>query len=118
MTLGPLKHGTARIIDIDGTVVNWRASQDYFTVAQVALNGAVEKVNKWHRDGDYIIFWTARVERLKDKTIEMLDKLGFKYHELICDKPYTHNLHIYDDNPITAHKVTRNKGIGELNDDQ
>jgi hypothetical protein len=116
MALGPLRHSRVRIIDIDGTVVNWRAPEDYFTIPQVALSGAVEKVNKWHEKGDYIIFWTARVERLRDKTIDMLDRLGFKYHGLICGKPYSHDIHIYDDNPIISHKVTRNKGIGDLDD--
>ena len=117
MALGPLKHSRVRIIDIDGTVVNWRASDRRFTTPQVALPGAVEKVNNWHAQGDYIVFWTARVNELRAKTIEMLDKLGFKYHELLCNKPYSHDIQIYDDNPITAHKITRNKGIGECEDD-
>lgn len=118
MPLEPVKHTKCRVIDIDGTVVKKKASQAYFTTPTEALPGAVDKVNAWFDAGDYIIFWTARPDKYKDKTIEILDNLGFKYHEVVCGKPYCHEIHLYDDNDMIFHKVTRDIGIGGLLDNE
>lgn len=115
MPLEPTGHARTRIIDIDGTVVNKKAPEDYFRVPTVALPGAVELVNRWFKQGDYIVFWTARPEEYIVQTMDMLDRLGFFYHELICGKPYCHEIHIYDDNPVFFHQVVRDEGIGQIN---
>jgi hypothetical protein len=116
MSLGPVRHTRTRIIDIDGTVIEKKAPDDYFRIPTVALPGAIEKVKKWHDAGDYIIFWTARPTDKRSQTMDMLDRLGFHYHELICGKPYCYDIHIYDDNLMEFHKVIRNKGIGDCDD--
>jgi hypothetical protein len=117
MPLEPVKHKRVRIIDVDGTVVTKKAPEDYFRVPTEALPGAVNQVNRWYDEGDYIIFWTARPERYAIKTMDMLDELGFYYHELVCGKPYCHEIHIYDDNPMFFHQVTRDEGVAALDED-
>ena len=112
MPLEPVKHCRVRIIDLDGTVVKKKAPEDYFRTATWPLPGAIEQVNEWYDDGDYICFWTARPKEYRENTLSVLDQLGFKYHELICGKPYCKEIHIYDDNHMYFHKVTRDIGIG------
>jgi hypothetical protein len=118
MPLESVKHTRTRIIDIDGTVVAKRAPEEYFTTPTEVLPNAVELVNEWYAQGDYIIFWTARPKELRAGTMDMLDRFGFKYHELICGKPYCHESHIYDDNPIFFHQVERDIGIGLMEDEE
>jgi len=114
MPLEPVFHNRVRVIDIDGTVVRKKPPEEYFTTPTVALPGAIERVNKWFANGDYIIFWTARPNEYKQRTMDILDELGFNYHELICGKPYTHKMHFYDDIPVlVVHRVMRDKGIGD-----
>ncbi|RLF67737.1 MAG: hypothetical protein DRN26_01535 [Thermoplasmata archaeon] len=110
----PVFHERVRVIDIDGTVLKKRDPEHYFTAEPEALEDAVEQVNEWFDNGDYIVFWTARPSSVRDKTMNALDRLGFKYHEVIFDKPYSYEIHIYDDNPIFIHKVERDIGIGKL----
>jgi hypothetical protein len=117
MPLEPVKHRRTRIIDVDGTVVRKKAPKDYFSEPTLALPGAVEQVNRWYEEGDYIIFWTARPKEYLLRTMDMLDKLGFYYHELVCGKPYCHEIHIYDDNPVLFHQVERDEGVAALDEE-
>ncbi len=117
MPLEPTKHSRTRIIDVDGTVVKKKAPRDYFSVPTEVLPGAVEQVNEWYKQGDHIVFWTARLPEIRERTMDMLDRLGFYYHELVCGKPYCHEIHLYDDNPFFFHQVERDKGIGALDEE-
>ena len=114
MPLEPKMYPRVRIVDIDGTVVEKKRPDDFFTKPTVALPGAREKIEEWWNAGDLIIFWTARSEVYKQKTMDMLDELGFCYHELICGKPYSREIHIYDDGFMEFHQVVRDEGIGQM----
>ena len=114
MPLEPVKHKRVRVVDVDGTVIEKKLPEEYFTTPTVALEGALEQINEWYDEGDYILFWTARPEEYRAKTMGELDALGFKYHELVCGKPYCHEIHIYDNNPMFFHQVERDQGIDKL----
>jgi hypothetical protein len=113
MPLEPVRHNRTRIIDIDGTVVAKKPPEAYFNTPTEPLPGALDRVNEWYDQGDYTLFWSARPVEYRQRTMDMLDDLGFKYHELICGKPYCHEIHIYDDNPMFFHQIERDKGIGK-----
>lgn len=116
MAIQPYKKKCVRIIDIDGTVIHKVQGDSTFSVEPLALPGALKRVDKWFDNGDYIVFWTARPSAFKEQTLATLDKLGFRYHEVVFDKPYSHEIHFYDDNLMEAHKVVRDMGIGYLDD--
>jgi hypothetical protein len=61
MPLEPVRHSRTRIIDVDGTVVKKKDPEDYFRLPTEALPGAIEQVNEWYDDGDYVCFWTGLV---------------------------------------------------------
>lgn len=111
--LQPEFHERTRLIDIDGTIVTHEEGQTNYWRAK-ALPGAVETVNKWYEQGDYIVFFTGRLEVLRDFTTRHLKNLGFKFHRIIFDKPYTGELILYDDRSIKAVQVERNIGIAAV----
>jgi len=107
----PEKHRIVRVVDIDGTLLE-KVSPEYYLSAK-AFPKAVQTVNQWYEKGDYIVLWTARSDFLRKFTINQLAREGIKYHELHMNKPYTHNMHIYDDNNITFHRIDRKVGLDE-----
>jgi hypothetical protein len=114
--VAPVYHKTVRVIDVDGTVLG-KVSPDKYQDAEL-LPGAVEKINNWYNNGDYILFWTARPKSLRIFTRWQLTRHGFRFHQLRTNKPYSREIHIYDDNPIYSHRVTRDKGIGMMKDEE
>jgi len=76
------------LIDIDGTISedipNTEAHR--FAIAKV-LDNAVESVNKLYDTGHHITFFTARLEKHREITIQWLKKHKFKYHALLTNKP-------------------------------
>lgn len=83
------------IIDIDGTICtkvtdfpsNYHKSQP--------LHHRIEKINKLHADGHYIIYWTSRGQTSgidwRELTMKQLNEWGCKYDELWMNKPmYDH----------------------------
>ena len=109
----PAYHERTRLIDIDGTVITHEKAPDDYHKAK-ALPGAVETVNKWYDQGDYIVFFTGREEIMRTFTERYLKKLGFKFHRIIFDKPYTGELIFYDDRDIKAIQVERDIGIAAV----
>lgn len=73
------------VIDIDGTVAQKVENWDYANCE--AIEGAVEKVNALHDRGAFIIFHTARPKKDYTVTVTWLIKKGFKFHQLVMDKP-------------------------------
>jgi hypothetical protein len=115
MSKHPIKHNRVRIIDIDGTVLLRRAPHEY-NEEPTLLENAAEVINHWFDQGDFIVMWTARSEEYYEKTFTDLETCGVKFHELIMEKPYSHEIHIYDDKDIFFHKVERDVGLGLLKD--
>ena len=106
----PIFHKRVRVIDIDGTILKKRAPHERHE-EPVLLGDAGKIINEWFEQGDYILLWTARPNEYYEKTFLELERCGIRFHELICDKPYSYEIHIYDDNDIYTHKVDRDVGL-------
>ena len=85
------------LIDIDGTVSDDIPNEKahLFSTAKV-LDGAVKAVNKLHAN-NIITFFTARREEHRKVTEDWLNINGFKYHQLLMNKPRGGN-YIWIDN--------------------
>lgn len=105
----PPYRGRTRIIDIDGTLLEKKPYQE----AQ-AFPEAAEIVQSWFQQGDYIVIWTARQESLRDFTKKQLSQFNIPFHELLMNKPWSHEIHIYDDHAIVSYQIDRHKGIGHM----
>jgi len=101
-----------RIVDIDGTICVKAEPDNYDQVRPLPY--AVEMLKYWASQGDYIVLWTARPSEIREFTVKQLSEWGVPYNELLMDKPYSHSMHIYDDNNPVVHYVGRNKGIGHV----
>lgn len=85
-----------RLIDIDGTVSEDIPNEESHRFAKAyVLKGAIEKVNAFYDAGDYIVFFTARLEEHRKVTEEWLQSKGFKYHSLLMGKPRSNGLSYY-----------------------
>jgi hydroxymethylpyrimidine pyrophosphatase-like HAD family hydrolase len=76
------------LLDIDGTITDDIPNDDSDRmVTCLPFPGAVEAVNRLHADGHLIVFFTARPTKLFQITTEWLNRHGFKYHYVLCNKP-------------------------------
>ena len=110
----PHKHNCVRIVDIDGTILEKKEVESY-SEAQ-PLPYSIDILWSWMARGDQIILWTARPERLRKFTEEQLTRLGVPYHKLLMEKPYSHEIHIYDDHAIISHRVDKHQGLQSADD--
>lgn len=101
------------LIDIDGTITDDVPNEEPERMEQVLpFPDALEILNKWYDEGHIITFFTSREEMLRGITERWLDKHGFKYHNLLMDKPRGGNYHWIDNHVV---KATRFNGIwGDL----
>lgn len=111
----PQHHKKALLIDIDGTVVKHKNDCRSSRVPK-PLKNAVKWVNQKFDEGYGVYFFTSRACSERQKTEAMLDKHGFKYHEVIFNKPYADETTIIDDRKFKAIQVERNTGVGTLKD--
>jgi uncharacterized HAD superfamily protein len=76
------------LIDIDGTVCDDIKNEDnhLFPTAK-PYEGSKEVLNKLYDEGNKIVFFTAREYKDKGTTLAWLWRHGFKFHDLITDKP-------------------------------
>jgi len=83
------------LIDIDGTICDdIRNEESHLYPTAKPFEGSKEEINKLYDEGNKIVFFTAREHKDHKITIDWLDKHGFKYHDLIMDKP---RIHGYDE---------------------
>jgi len=74
--------------------------------------GAVETINLWYEQGQIITFFTSRTDEHKKITEDWLRENGFKYHNLLLNKPRGGNYHWIDNHIVRA---TKYKGVwGDL----
>ena len=66
------------------------------------ISGAREWVNSRYEKGNYICFFTARLEEHRKITEKWLDSHGFKYHQIIFGKPRGGNYHYIDRTHVQA----------------
>ena len=76
------------LIDIDGTICDDIKNEDsHLYLSAKPYDGAIEQVNKLFDEGNQIVFFTAREYKDKGITLSWLWKHGFKFNDLITDKP-------------------------------
>src|SRR5579875_4172810 len=95
----------AYMIDIDGVIcchVDNEFPEKMKTVEE--LDGAREWVNSKYEEGNYICFFTARLESHRKITETWLREHGFRYHQIIFCKPRGGNYHYIDH--VRVHATT------------
>ena len=76
------------LIDIDGTICDdIKNEESYLYPTAKYYPDALRIINKWYDEGNVITFFTARESKDRDVTETWLSDNGFKYHELVMDKP-------------------------------
>lgn len=83
--------------DIDGTIVKAQPKHEYH-LDPVPLENNIKKVKELAADGGKIIFTTARPKSYDERTLELLQNLGFTNFELISGLPNTKRILINDYN--------------------
>jgi len=96
------------LIDIDGTICDDIPNEEpeRMLTAKVYPD-ALETLNKWHKEGHIICFFTSRTEEHREYTETWLEKNGFNYHSLLMGKPRGGNYHWVDNHLV---KATQFKG--------
>jgi hydroxymethylpyrimidine pyrophosphatase-like HAD family hydrolase len=72
-------------VDIDGTLVKYRKFDELATAILTPITEVIDYLNEQHNLGAVIIITTARPESYRNYTINELDKIGIKYHQLVMD---------------------------------
>jgi uncharacterized HAD superfamily protein len=100
------------IIDIDGTVcedIKNEEGQDRMAKAK-PYEDVIRQINRWHKGGNFICFFTARTLDHKTVTEAWLKQNGAEYDQIIYGKPrrigdYT-EYHFIDNAKIRATTYT------------
>ena len=91
------------LIDIDGTVTEDVPNEEPERMATcLPYEGSVDMINTWYDDGHIITFFTSRTDEHEIVTKQWLDKHGFKYHNLLLNKPRGGNYHWIDNHIVRA----------------
>jgi uncharacterized HAD superfamily protein len=91
------------LIDIDGTITDDVPNEEPERMATcLPYEGSVEMINEWFNDGHIITFFTSRSDEHEIVTRQWLDKHGFKYHNLLLNKPRGGNYHWIDNHIVRA----------------
>jgi hypothetical protein len=91
------------LIDIDGTVTEDVPNEQPERMATcLPYEGSVDMINSWYDDGHIITFFTSRTDEHEIVTKQWLDKHGFKYHNILFNKPRGGNYHWIDNHIVRA----------------
>ena len=91
------------LIDIDGTVTEDVPNEQPERMATcLPYEGSVDMINTWYDNGHVITFFTSRTDEHEIVTKQWLDKHGFKYHNLLLNKPRGGNYHWIDNHIVRA----------------
>lgn len=76
------------LVDIDGTICEDIKNEDshLYPTAKV-IPESVSIINRLYDEGNTVVFFTARESKDKTITLTWLWRNGFKFHNLIMDKP-------------------------------
>ena len=97
------------LIDIDGTITEDVPNEEPERMSTcVPYEGAVDIVNTWYDQGHIITFFTSRTDEHEVVTKQWLEKHGFKYHNILLNKPRGGNYHWIDNHAVRA---TRYNGV-------
>jgi ribonucleotide monophosphatase NagD (HAD superfamily) len=110
------------ICDIDGTLIKHNKPSDVASSSYTPelLEGTIDKLNEWERNGYNIILLTGRKESMRQVTINQLSQLGIYYDQLIMGVGGGPRYLINDYKPdgteaAFAINVKRNIGIKNIN---
>lgn len=91
------KYEKAYMIDIDGVVCEHVPNEFPERMKTAAeLPGAREWINARYDEGNYVCFFTARLEAHRKVTEKWLRDHGFKFHKIVFGKPRGGNYHYID----------------------
>lgn len=97
-----LKNGRKNyLIDIDGTITDDIPNEQPERMSTcLPYEGSVDIINGWYDDGHIITFFTSRTEEHRKVTEEWFNKHGFKYQNLLMEKPRGGNYHWIDNHIV------------------
>jgi len=94
------------LIDIDGTITDDIPNEEpEKMVTCEPWMDSLNIINEWYDQGHIITFFTSRTDEVRDITIDWLDKHGFKYHNLLMNKPRGGNYHWIDNHVVKATRL-------------
>lgn len=97
------------LIDIDGTICDDIPNEEPWRMKDaVVFPDALERLNKWYREGHLITFFTSRTEEHREVTETWLKQNGFNYHGLLMNKPRGGNYHWIDNHLVRATRYSGN----------
>ncbi len=97
------EHVKNYLIDIDGTICDDIPNEQPERMETARLYpDALAMVNKWYDQGHIITFFTSRTDDHRDVTERWLNKHGFKYQNLLMNKPRGGNYHWIDNAQVRA----------------
>lgn len=101
------------LIDIDGTITEDVPNEEPWRMETCQpYEGSVDLINMWYDQGHIITFFTSRTDEHEVVTKRWLDDHGFKYHNILFNKPRGGNYHWIDNHIVRA---TRYNGVwGDL----
>jgi len=91
------------LIDIDGTITDDVPNEEpERMVSCLPYEGSIDMINEWYDNGHIITFFTSRSEEHREVTEEWFKKHGYKYHNLLMNKPRGGNYHWIDNHIVRA----------------
>lgn len=91
------------LIDIDGTITDDVPNEEPERMEScLPYLDSINIINGWYDEGHTITFFTSRTEEHREVTEKWFEKHGFKYHNLLMNKPRGGNYHIIDNHVIKA----------------
>ena len=91
------------LIDIDGTICDDIPNEEPERMKTANVyDDALITLNKWFEIGHIITFFTSRTEEHREVTEIWLNNNGFKYHDLLMNKPRGGNYHWVDNHIVRA----------------
>lgn len=91
------------LIDIDGTITDDIPNEEPWRMeTSEPYDGSVDMINNWYDDGHIVTFFTSRTDEHEIVTKQWLDKHGFKYHNILFNKPRGGNYHWIDNHIVRA----------------
>ncbi len=96
------------LIDIDGTITDDVPNEEPDRMETcLPYEGSIDQINRWYDEGHTITFFTSRTDAHKDVTETWLKRHGYKYHQLLLNKPRGGNYHWIDNLTV---RVTKYNG--------
>lgn len=109
-------------VDIDGTIVKYRKFQELETAVVEPIQDVIDFINKSYEEGCCVIITTARPEVYRNFTINELNNIGLKYHQIVMDLGRGTRILINDKDPdqpsierAVGINLIRNEGFSQIN---